>query len=80
MSVIDRKKYPNVHEGYNYALEVVSGKIPNSKYIIGACKRFLKEYEDSQEGNSKYIFDIEYAERYLRLVQNFSHVIGIMGS
>lgn len=72
----DLAKYPNVSEGIQYAHDVVSGKIPNSIYIIGACKRFLKDLKDSEDKDSKYVFDIEYAERYLRLVQNFEHVIG----
>lgn len=73
---IDKINYPNIYEGFNYALEVISGKIPNSKYIIGSCKRFLKDYEESQNPESKYFFDIEYVERYLRLVQLLQHVIG----
>lgn len=73
---IDKSKHPNVHEGYNYALGVVVGEIPNSKYVIGACERFLKDYEESIKPHSKYIFHVEYVERYLRTVQIFEHVIG----
>lgn len=68
---IDKKEHPFCYSGHQYALDVVSGKIPNSRYVVGACKRFL---EDLEKG--KYPFDVEYAERFLRLVQNFDHVIG----
>lgn len=80
LNPIDKNKYPNVYEGYNYSLEVVSGKIPNSKYIIGACNRFLQEYKESQHPESKFLFDHDYAERYLRLVQLLEHVIGVWDS
>lgn len=67
----DPKKYPNCYEGHNYALDVVSGKIPNSIYILGACERYLKDLEEK-----KYPFKPEWAEKFLRLVQKFDHVIG----
>jgi len=73
---IDKIKYPNVYDGFQYAIEVVEGKIPNSKYIIGSCNRFLKEYFDYLNPESTFFFDIDYVERYLRTVQNLSHVIG----
>jgi phage terminase large subunit-like protein len=67
----DKLKYPNCYEGHQYALDVVSGKIPASIYIIGACNRYLN---DLKEG--KYPFEAEWAEKYLRLTQKFEHVIG----
>lgn len=67
----DPKKHPFCFSGYQYAKDVVAGKIPNCIYIIGACKRFLKDLEVS-----KYPFDADKAERYLRLVQKFKHVKG----
>jgi phage terminase large subunit-like protein len=76
MIKIDKIKYPNVAEGFEYAQQVVAGEIPNSKYVVGACKRFLDEYNQTFLKDSTYIFDTDYVERYLRLVQNFSHVIG----
>jgi phage terminase large subunit-like protein len=73
---INLEKHPYVHSGFQYALDVVQGKIPNSIYIVGACERFIKDFWQAQEPDSQYIFDIERAERYLRLVQRFSHVKG----
>jgi phage terminase large subunit-like protein len=68
---INPKTHPFCYSGYQYALDVVSGKIPNCKFIVGACKRFLSDYSAG-----KYVFDTEVAERYLRLVQKFSHING----
>jgi len=68
---IDVYTHPNVHSGYQYSIDVLEGKIPNCIYVIGACKRFLKDIEKNY-----YIFDIEKAERYLRLTQLFNHVKG----
>lgn len=77
---IDKLKYPNCYEGYEYAQKVVSGEIPNSKYIIGSCKRFFKDLEEASKVDSKYIFDIDYVERYLKVVQLLEHVIGTWDS
>lgn len=68
---IDFDEYPNVYLGYQYAIDVVLGKIPNCKFVIGACKRFFLDLK-----TNFYIFDIPAAERYLRLSQMFSHVKG----
>ena len=69
----DKKKYPNLNLGHEYALDVVAGNIPASIYTIGACKRYLREIEFAPFG---FEFRPEKAEKYLRLVQKFEHVIG----
>ena len=66
-----KKDFPNVYEGHQYALDVVSKKKLACKYVIGACNRYLNDI-----AKKEYIFDVERAERYLRLVQNFEHVKG----
>ncbi len=65
--------YPNVHEGYNYAIQVVSGKIVACQYVIGACMRTINDVESS---NLRWKFDADRAERYLRIAQQFKHVKG----
>lgn len=70
---VDAKKYPFCSLGHNYALEIVSGKIKANKYILGACERYLSDV-DNTTGN--FWFDIDVAEKYLRLVQKFEHVEG----
>lgn len=73
---IDKEKYPNCHEGYQYAIDVVCHDIPNSIYVIGACKRFLRDWEKAQDPSNYYYFDLDRAEHYLAKVQLLSHVIG----
>lgn len=64
--------HPNCHRGHKYAVEVLSGKILANTYIKGACRRYILDLDDT----TKYTFDRDIAERYLRLVQKFDHVIG----
>lgn len=66
-------KYPNCLSGHKYANDVVDGKINACKFVIGACARYLREVEDQTRG---WWFDWDEAEKYLRLVQKFEHVIG----
>jgi phage terminase large subunit-like protein len=73
---IDVEKYPNIHAGFQYALDVLSGELPNCVYVIGSCERFLKFYERASNPENYFFFDIERAEGYLKKVQNFEHVIG----
>ena len=70
---IDWEKYPFVNTGYQYAIDIVEGKIIACKYVIGACQRFLREYAKE---DATYYFSPEKAERYLTAVQRFEHVIG----
>ncbi len=70
--IIDPLEHPNCYLGDQYAKDIVSGKIAASKFTIGACKRYLDDLNRTDE----FTFDIEYAEKYLRLVQKFEHVIG----
>lgn len=71
--MIDPAKYPNCAEGHQYALDIVSGKINACKFIIGACNRYLRDIANT---DANFMFDLDAAEKYLRNVQNFHHVIG----
>lgn len=75
LNPFDKNKYPNCHDGHQYAVEVVLGEIPNCKFVIGACKRYLEDMVKDSNGWD-YTFKTSRAERYLRLVQKFEHVIG----
>lgn len=66
-------KHPFCSLGHKYAEQVVSGKIVACVYVIGACKRYLKDIENEE---AYFWMDWEAAEKYLRCVQRFSHVIG----
>jgi phage terminase large subunit-like protein len=70
------KTHPNCHRGHKYAEDVVAGKIISNIYIIGACNRYLRDLRDT----SRFTFNADRAERYLRLVQKFEHVIGHWGT
>lgn len=69
----DRATHPNVFKGHGYAKDVVSGRILASKYVVGACRRFLKDLERK---DAPWFFDKDAAEKYLRLVQRFKHISG----
>jgi phage terminase large subunit-like protein len=73
----NRETHPYCYSGHQYSLDVVSGNIPNCIYVIGACKRYLSDYEKYvDEEFPRYWFDADRAEKYLRVVQKFEHVIG----
>lgn len=65
--------YPECLRGHHYALDVVAGKIVAGKHIRGACSRYLRDIMDTDKD---WFFDWEAAEKYLRSVQKFNHVIG----
>jgi len=67
------KRYPNCRKGHQYALDVVDKKIVAGKYIIGACERYLRDVDNA---DADFYFDWDAAEKYLRSVQKFQHVIG----
>ena len=73
LNPIHQKTFPNVYDGYQYALDVVEGRIVSCVYVKGACQRFLNDYSNF---DAPFYFDPEKAEKYLRLVQRFKHVIG----
>ncbi len=71
--VFDPKVHPNVASGHQYALDVVSGNVIACKFVIGACQRYLRDVDEKGKG---WYFDADAAEKYLRAVQKFNHVIG----
>lgn len=72
--IVDSKKYPYCFKGHQYALDIVEGKITACTFVIGACKRYLREVEE--DILRSWYFDWDAAEKFLRLVQKFQHVIG----
>jgi phage terminase large subunit-like protein len=73
----DISAHPFCHSGHQYAIDVILGEIPNCIYIIGACKRYLKDLEIAKAAEfPAHYFDPDRAERYLRLTQKFKHVKG----
>lgn len=73
----DKKKFPNCHDGHQYALDIVSGKIRANKWVIGSCKRFLNDLERiGTDPDCPFYFLPEKAEKFLRIVQQFEHPVG----
>ena len=66
-------KYPNCARGHEYAENVVAGRVVACKYVIGACKRYLRDIANTE---ADFYMDWKAAEKYLRNVQKFEHVIG----
>jgi len=74
--VIDSLKYPHTAKGIQYAKDVISGKIVSCIYVLNACQRFFKDIETSKLAVSKFYFDFDKSEKFLRLGQKFNHVKG----
>ncbi|PHD69874.1 terminase large subunit [Bacillus toyonensis] len=58
------------HKSYQYAKDVVDGKIVSAKYIKKACKNFI---DDIQDHNCKYFID----EDLLKLIENITKLINM---
>ena len=67
-----KKKYPFCHKGYQYAIDIVEGKIVSNIYLKGVCQKVMDDFNREDE----LYFDAEWAEKYLRIFQKFEHVIG----
>lgn len=67
------KEFPFCYKGYKYAEDIVAGRIASCTFIKAACAKSLREFNDETK---LYWFDWAAAERYLRTVQKFDHVIG----
>ena len=63
----DKEEFPFCYSGHQYALDIISNEITANIYIIAACKRYLKDLEE----NDRFYFEVERAERFLRIIQNF---------
>lgn len=70
---IDPKKYPLCASGDQYAHDVRDGKIKAGIFVIGACERYLRDVDNE---NANFYLDLDIAEKYLKNVQKFEHVIG----
>lgn len=73
---ISKKKYPFCYSGNEYAEKVINGDIIACKQVIGSCKRYFKDLERAEDDQCSFYFDLDLAERFLRLAQKFKHVKG----
>jgi len=70
----NKNTFPFCWSGFEYAKDVVAGRINACVYVKGACERSLREIPDKE--NPYWIFSPERAEKFLRLSQKFHHVKG----
>ncbi len=56
-----------------YAKDTVSGKIPNCKWVILACQRFLNDLENTKW---QYIYDRDKADRAVLFMEKMPHIKG----
>lgn len=59
-----------------YARDVVLGKIPNCKYVIRACQRFLDDLEKQKSAKWPYKYDNASADRACRFMEKMPHTKG----
>lgn len=59
-----------------YAKDVVSGKLPNCKWVRLACQRFLDDLERAKSKDWPYRYDAAAADRFVNFLQKLPHVKG----
>ena len=69
-------KYPHCHRAHQYALDVVSGKIPACKLTVLSCKRFIDDLEKSKSADYPFEFNPKFGERVCRFAEKLPHVKG----
>lgn len=75
--MFDKKKYPNCAKGHQYALDILSNKIPANIWVKGSCQRYLNDLKRIKEDKDcPFYFLPEKAEKFLRLVQKMHHAVG----
>ncbi len=73
---IDSKQFPNIHIGFQYAIDVKLGKRNVPETVILAVNRFFKDIEITKQKNPPFFLNWKYAERAMRLMQKFQHAKG----
>lgn len=71
-----QSEFGHVSDAYEYARDVVNGKIVACKWVIRACERHLTELEAAKTKAFPYRFDAARAEDICRFVELFKHVKG----
>lgn len=71
-----RTEYRHVADAYEYARDVVDGRVPACKWVIRACERHLTELEAAKTRSFPYRFDEARAEDICRFIELFKHVKG----
>lgn len=69
-------QFPNIAEGFQYARDVVSGRIPACKWVRLACARHERDLTRIPNDDYAFTFDAPRAERALRAMQMFREIRG----
>jgi phage terminase large subunit-like protein len=67
---------PHVTAANRYAREVVAGKIVACKWVKLACKRHLDDLEAAKTKKSKFVFDVDAAEKVCVFIELLPHTKG----
>lgn len=59
-----------------YAQDVIDGKIPNCKWVILSCRRFLKDLSRQDTDDFPYIYDENLADRAVNFMEKMPHTKG----
>ena len=70
------QNFPNIAEGFQYARDVIAGRIDACLDVRQACERHERDLRRSVEAEALYRFDARRAERALRALQLFREVKG----
>ena len=65
--------HPHCQDAYDYALDVVSGELPNCKDVINSCQRFITDLE---RDSYKYAFAPHLGERAVKFIELLPHTKG----
>ena len=65
------ERYQHCLDGYNYAVDILSKKIPACKYVVLACQRFMDDLE-----RDDIVLDHVAAENFMNFFEELKHVKG----
>ena len=68
------KPWPTVEDGWDYARDVIAGKIVTSKMVQLECKRMLDDYNNQDK--LSWVFDKDYAQHIIDFCVYIPHVKG----
>src|ERR1700723_2387248 len=63
-------------DAVQYAEQVVSGQIPNSKWTVLACKRFLADLQREPDPAWPFLFNAKKATKVCRFISALPHIKG----
>ena len=75
-SGVDASLYPRTAAGFQYAEDVISGKIPACRWVRLACERHKKDLERQLDPNWPYRFDPDRSEDVLDFIELMPHTKG----